>query len=61
MTSDFGEFLQSSCVSADEAITITPQEISDDELFEIEQDKIWGLPFAKAIIERDKTCYSSED
>lgn len=61
MTSDFGEFLQSSCISADEAITITPQEISDDELFEIEQDKIWGLPFAKAIIERDKTCYSSED
>lgn len=61
MTSDFGEFLQSSCISADEAITITPQEISDDELFEIEQDKIWGLPFAKAIIERDKICYSSED
>lgn len=61
MTSDFGEFLQSSCISDDEAIVITPQEISNKDLFEIEQDKMWGLPFARAIIERDKTYYSSEN
>lgn len=61
MTTDFGEFLQSSCISDDEAIIITPQEISDEELFEIKQDKIWGLPFAKAIIERDTTCYSPQN
>lgn len=58
MTTDFGEFLQSSCISDNEATAIAPQEISDEELFEIEQDKIWGLPFAKAIIERDIACYA---
>lgn len=61
ITSDFDEFLRTSCISHSGEITIIRQGVSKADLFPAEWDEDFGLPFARRIVKEYSAHYTVED